>query len=144
MTTPVPTTAEAPPSPTAPGPTRLPERPDRQRSYSNVDFLRFLLCRPFYWMLAFLIVEAALAAATTALIIKAGHDVADQEFLISDFVWIVLASRYLIWWGRPVGFLPNGRVLALMAVTCCDLRATTGAKPRCWATRPSAIMWSRF
>ena len=55
-------------------------------AYRNIDFVRFLLCRPFYVMLFFLVVEAALAAATTALIIKAGHDVADQEFLITDFV----------------------------------------------------------
>ena len=62
------------------------------KPYRNLDFVRFLLCRPFYVMLFFLVVEAALAAATTALIIKAGQDVADQEFLISDFVWIVLAQ----------------------------------------------------
>ena len=62
------------------------------KPYKNLDFVRFLLCRPFYVMLFFLVVEAALAASTTALIIKAGHDVADQEFLISDFVWIVLAQ----------------------------------------------------
>ena len=60
--------------------------------YRNFDFIRFLLCRPFYVMLFFLVVEAALAAATTALIIKAGHDVAEQEFLISDFVWIVVTQ----------------------------------------------------
>ena len=60
--------------------------------YRNLDFVRFLLCRPFYVMLFFLVIEAALAAATTAFIIKAAHDVAEQEFLISDFVWIVLAQ----------------------------------------------------
>ena len=63
-----------------------------QTPYSNFDFVRFLLCRPFYIMLFFLVIEAALAAATTALIIKAGFDVANQEFLISDFVWIVLTQ----------------------------------------------------
>ena len=104
MTTPLPTNSHAlPPSPPPPFP--APASPagssvtaGSPRAYSNIDFLRFLLCRPFYWMLAFLIVEAALAAATTALIIKAGHDVADQEFLISDFVWIVLAQSvsYLV------------------------------------------------
>lgn len=61
-------------------------------SYHKRDFLRFLMCAPFFWMLAFLVVEAALAAATTALIIKAGRDVAQEEFLISDFVWIVVAQ----------------------------------------------------
>ena len=61
-------------------------------AYNNRDFLRLLLCAPFYWMLAFLVVEAALAAASTALIIKAGQDVAQEEFLISDFIWIVVAQ----------------------------------------------------
>ena len=42
-------------------------------------------------MLFFLVGEAALGAATTALIIKTGQDVSYQEFLISDFVWIVVA-----------------------------------------------------
>ena len=51
-----------------------------------------LLCAPFFWMLGLLIVEAALAATTTALIIAASRDVAEQEFLISDFVWIVAAQ----------------------------------------------------
>ncbi|WP_296916326.1 hypothetical protein [Polaromonas sp.] len=61
-------------------------------AYRHRDFLRFLLCAPFYWMLALLVVEAALAATTTALIIAAGRDVAEQDFLISDFVWIVVAQ----------------------------------------------------
>ena len=61
-------------------------------AYRHRDFLRFLLCSPFYWMLALLVVEAALAATTTALIIAAGRDVAEQDFLISDFVWIVVAQ----------------------------------------------------
>ena len=61
-------------------------------AYRHRDFLRFLRCAPFYWMLALLVVEAALAATTTALIIAAGRDVAEQEFLISDFVWIVVAQ----------------------------------------------------
>ena len=69
-----------------------PLNPAAPQPYRNLDFVRFLLCRPFYIMLFFLVVEAALAASTTALIIKAGQDVADQEFLISDFVWIVLAQ----------------------------------------------------
>jgi len=42
-------------------------------------------------MLFFLVVAPALGAATTALIIKRGQDVSYQEFLISDFVWIVVA-----------------------------------------------------
>ena len=90
--------------------------------YRNIDFVRFLLCRPFYVMLFFLVVEAALAAATTALIIKAGHDVADQEFLISDFVWIVLAqsASYVVgatsWvFAERAGFGAYGRYMLRFA-----------------------------
>jgi hypothetical protein len=43
-------------------------------------------------MLLFLVVEALLAASTTALIIKAGQDMANEDFLISDFAWIVAAQ----------------------------------------------------
>jgi hypothetical protein len=42
-------------------------------------------------MLFLLIVEAALAASTTWLIIKAGQDVTNEEFLIGDLLWIVAA-----------------------------------------------------
>ena len=128
MTTPLPTTANPPPQqqlPPRPGladVSALPGGSSSLRSYTNIDFLRFLLCRPFYWMLAFLIVEAALAAATTALIIKAGHDVADQEFLISDFVWIVLAQSvsYLVgatsWiFAERAGFGAYGRYMLRFA-----------------------------
>ena len=90
--------------------------------YKNLDFVRFLLCRPFYVMLFFLVVEAALAAATTALIIKAGHDVAEQDFLISDFVWIVLAqsASYVVgatsWvFAERAGFGAYGRYMLRFA-----------------------------
>ena len=90
--------------------------------YRNLDFVRFLLCRPFYVMLFFLVIEAALAAATTALIIKAGHDVANQEFLISDFVWIVLAqsASYVVgatsWvFAERAGFGAYGRYMLRFA-----------------------------
>ena len=92
------------------------------KPYRNLDFVRFLLCRPFYVMLFFLVIEAALAAATTALIIKAGHDVADQEFLISDFVWIVLAqsASYVVgatsWvFAERAGFGAYGRYMLRFA-----------------------------
>ncbi len=92
------------------------------KPYQNLDFVRFLLCRPFYIMLFFLVIEAALAAATTALIIKAAHDVADQEFLISDFVWIVLAqsASYVVgatsWvFAERAGFGAYGRYMLRFA-----------------------------
>ena len=99
-----------------------PLKPSASYQYKNLDFVRFLLCRPFYIMLFFLVVEAALAAATTALIIKAGQDVADQEFLISDFVWIVLAqsASYVVgatsWiFAERAGFGAYGRYMLRFA-----------------------------
>jgi ABC-type transport system involved in cytochrome bd biosynthesis fused ATPase/permease subunit len=55
-------------------------------------FIRLLLCRPFMGMLALLVLEAALSATTTALIIQAAHDLAQAAFVASDFIWIVLAQ----------------------------------------------------
>ena len=91
-------------------------------AYKNFDFVRFLLCRPFYVMLFFLVVEAALAATTTALIIKAGQDVAEQDFLISAFIWIVLAqsASYVVgatsWmFAERAGFGAYGRYMLRFA-----------------------------
>ena len=107
------------------------------KPYRNLDFVRFLLCRPFYVMLFFLVIEAALAAATTALIIKAGHDVADQEFLISDFVWIVLAqsASYVVgatsWiFAERAGFGAYGRYMLRFARDNRHQPALLGDKAR--------------
>ena len=108
-----------------------------RQTYQNRDFVRFLLCRPFYIMLFFLVVEAALAAATTALIIKAGHDVAEQEFLISDFVWIVLAqsASYVVgatsWvFAERAGFGAYGRYMLRFARDNRSQPALLGDKPQ--------------
>lgn len=105
------------------------------KPYQNLDFVRFLLCRPFYVMLFFLVIEAALAAATTAFIIKAGHDVAQQEFLISDFVWIVLAqsASYVVgatsWiFAERAGFGAYGRYMLRFARDNRDQPALLGDK----------------
>lgn len=83
-------------------------------------------------MLFFLVVEAALGAATTALIIKTGQDVSYQEFLISDFVWIVVApSASYVVGATSWKNLLSGRVLMPMAATCLGLRATTAIILRC-------------
>jgi ABC-type bacteriocin/lantibiotic exporter with double-glycine peptidase domain len=66
--------------------------PRPRSGYKNTDFVRFLLCPPFYVMLFLLLIEAALAATTTWLIIKAGQHVAEEEFLIGDLLWIVAAQ----------------------------------------------------
>ena len=91
-------------------------------TYRHRDFLRFLMCQPFYWMLLFLVVEALLAASTTALIIQAGRDMGEEEFLISDFVWIVVAqsAAYLVgatsWvFAERAGFGAFGRYMLRFA-----------------------------
>lgn len=114
-----------------------PRRTTAPKVYRNLDFVRFLLCRPFYVMLFFLVIEAALAAATTALIIQAGHDVADQEFLISDFVWIVAAqsASYVVgaisWvFAERAGFGAYGRYMLRFARDNRSQPALLGDKAR--------------
>ena len=51
----------------------------------------FLLCRPLYIMLVLLVIAAA-SAATTWLVIKAGRDVANDEFLVKDLMYILVAQ----------------------------------------------------
>ena len=60
--------------------------------WTHLRLLRLLWSRPLVWMLVLLVLEAALAATTTALVIEAARDVLDQEFLLTDFVWIVVAQ----------------------------------------------------
>src|SRR5215217_5157013 len=59
---------------------------------------KLILGRSFYVMVGLLTVEAMLTAATTYLIIKAGRDVANDDFLIGDLVWIlgVQSTAYII------------------------------------------------
>jgi ABC-type bacteriocin/lantibiotic exporter with double-glycine peptidase domain len=90
--------------------------------YKNTDFVRFLMCPPFFTMLFLLIVEAALSASTTWLIIKAGQDVANEEFLIGDLVWIVVAqcTAYIVgaisWvFAERAGFGAFGRYMMRFA-----------------------------
>lgn len=80
------------------------------------------MCPPFYVMLLLLLVEAALSASTTWLIIKAGRDVANEAFLIADFVWIVVAqsAAYVVgavsWvYAERAGFGAFGRYMMRFA-----------------------------
>ncbi len=91
-------------------------------AYKRTDFLGFLLVTPFYLMLVLLIVEAGLAATTTALIIQASYDVSQQDFLISDFAWIVAAqsASYVVgassWiFAERAGFGAYGRYMLRFA-----------------------------
>lgn len=66
--------------------------------FSKLQFLRFLLCGPLYVTLTLLVCEALLSAATTWLVIKAGRDVANGDFLVIDLLWIlgVQSASYAI------------------------------------------------
>jgi ABC-type multidrug transport system fused ATPase/permease subunit len=59
---------------------------------TRLQFLSQLLCPSLYVMMVLMVVEALLAAATTYFIIKAGRDVADDEFLVADLLWILAAQ----------------------------------------------------
>ena len=60
--------------------------------FTRMQLARLLLGRPFYMMLTLLLIEAALSGLTTYLIIQAGRDVAEGEFLIVDLIWILVAQ----------------------------------------------------
>jgi ABC-type bacteriocin/lantibiotic exporter with double-glycine peptidase domain len=66
--------------------------------FTRTQFLRFLLCGPLYVTLTLLVCEALLSAATTWLVIKAGRDVANGDFLVVDLFWILIvqSTSYLI------------------------------------------------
>jgi hypothetical protein len=90
--------------------------------FSHRQFVGFLLCTPFYCMLGLLIIEAALAALTTWLVIKAGQDLANEDFLIADFAWIVAAqsTSYVVgaisWvYAERAGFGAFGRYMLRFA-----------------------------
>src|SRR5687767_6318173 len=59
---------------------------------------KLILGRAFYVMVGLLTIEALLTAATTYLIIKAGRDVANDDFLIADLMWIlgVQSAAYIV------------------------------------------------
>jgi ABC-type multidrug transport system fused ATPase/permease subunit len=59
---------------------------------TRLQFISQLLCPSLYIMIVLMVAEALLAAATTYLVIKAGRDVADDEFLVADLLWILAAQ----------------------------------------------------
>jgi hypothetical protein len=93
-----------------------------REKFARLDLARFILCRPFYYMVALLFVEATLTAATTYLIIKAGRDVANDDFLTGDLLWILAAqsSAYIVgavsWiFAERAGFGAFGRYMQRFA-----------------------------
>ncbi len=85
---------------------------------SRAEFARLLWCAPFVVMLSLLMIEAALSAATTWLVIQTSRDVAADEFKVSDLGWILLAqaSAYVVgavsWvFAEQAGFGAFGRFM---------------------------------
>ena len=90
--------------------------------FSRIELVRFLLCVPFFVMLGLMTIEALLGAATTYLVIKVGRDVTNDDFLISDLLWILAAqsAAYIIgaisWiYAERAGFLAFGRYILRFA-----------------------------
>jgi ABC-type bacteriocin/lantibiotic exporter with double-glycine peptidase domain len=87
-----------------------------QHSFGPIVLARFLLCRPFVVMLFLMLIEAALSAATTYLVIETGRDVARGTFLLADLLWILAAqsASYVVgavsWiFAERTGFLAYAR-----------------------------------
>src|ERR1700704_4306990 len=87
-----------------------------QHSFRPIVLARFLLCRPFFVMLFLMLIEAALSAATTYLVIETGRDVAKGTFLLADLLWILAAqsASYVVgavsWiFAEGTGFLAYAR-----------------------------------
>ena len=93
-----------------------------QLGLDKVAFARLLLCRPLYVMLTLLVIEAALGATTTWLIIQAGRDVASNDLRVMDFVWILVvqSASYIVgaisWvFAEQAGFGAHGRYMLAFA-----------------------------
>lgn len=56
------------------------------------DFLGFLLGPAIFAMLAMVILQELLSAATTWLVIQIGRDIAEEHVTAGDFVWIIVAQ----------------------------------------------------
>jgi hypothetical protein len=64
----------------------------KQKAVTRVELASYLLCPSLFVMVALMIVEAMLAAATTWLVINAGRKVAMGHFLLNDLIWILTAQ----------------------------------------------------
>jgi ABC-type multidrug transport system fused ATPase/permease subunit len=61
-------------------------------SITRLELLRALLCPALYIMVFLMVVEALLGAGTTWLVIRAGRNVVNEHFLLTDLMWIFAAQ----------------------------------------------------
>jgi hypothetical protein len=87
-----------------------------------LELARFLVCLPFFIMLALMSIEAIMSATTTYLVIVTGRAVANGQFVIADLMWILAAqsASYIagaISWiyAERTGFLAYGRYILRFA-----------------------------
>ncbi len=90
--------------------------------FPRIQLARLLLCLLFFVMLGLMVIEAVLGAATTYLVLQVGRDVANDQFLITDLLWILVAqsAAYVIgavsWiYAERAGFLAFGRYMLRFA-----------------------------
>src|ERR1700744_2729282 len=94
----------------------------RRPKMTRCELAKFVLGRSFTMMVVLLFLESILTAMTTYLIIKAGRDVANDEFLTADLLWILAAqaSAYVVgaisWiFAERAGFGAFGRYMQRFA-----------------------------
>ncbi|MGZ5837573.1 MAG: hypothetical protein ACXWJ5_15405, partial [Xanthobacteraceae bacterium] len=63
-----------------------------REKFPRLKLAKFILGRSFWFMVVLLSIEAAATALTTHLIIKAGRDVANDDFLTADLILIFAAQ----------------------------------------------------
>jgi len=100
----------------------MPDGPVPRSRVTRWALAKLILGRSFYFMVALLTLEALLTAATTYLIIKAGRDVANDDFLTGDLLWIlgVQSTAYIVgmvsWiYAERAGFRGFGRYMQWFA-----------------------------
>src|SRR5271154_3179637 len=64
----------------------------KQKAISRIELASYLLCPALFVMIALMVAEAMLAAATTWLVINAARKVAVGHFLLNDLIWILTAQ----------------------------------------------------
>jgi hypothetical protein len=64
----------------------------KQKAISRIELASYLLCPSLFVMIALMVAEAMLTAATTWLVINAGRKVAGGQFLLNDLIWILTAQ----------------------------------------------------
>ena len=111
---------------------------------TRYQLARLLWCGPFVVMLTLLVVEAMLSAATTWLVIQAGRDVINDEFLVKDLGLILACqvSSYIV--GAVSWVFAEQAVSAHLVATCIASRSSTKGALCCSATRMRVQLQSHF